>query len=89
MAEPRDTDALTSAAIPGVDQFDRFAEIMTSTLFAAPVFKIYSEIINARRFEPAQRVLLALQVLAQSAVGAGMMLQLVVRRLTTAPEFGR
>jgi len=30
-----------------------FAEIMTSTLFAAPAFKIYSEIINARRFEPA------------------------------------
>ena len=30
-----------------------FAEIMTSTLFAAPAFKIYSEVINARRFEPA------------------------------------
>ena len=28
VAEPRDTDALTSAAIPGVDQFDRFAEII-------------------------------------------------------------
>jgi len=30
-----------------------FAEIMTSTLFAAPAFKIYSEIINAKRYEPA------------------------------------
>jgi 3-hydroxyisobutyrate dehydrogenase-like beta-hydroxyacid dehydrogenase len=30
-----------------------FAEIMTNTLFAAPAFKIYSELINARRFEPA------------------------------------
>ena len=30
-----------------------FAEIMTSTLFAAPAFKIYSEIINSKRFEPA------------------------------------
>jgi 3-hydroxyisobutyrate dehydrogenase-like beta-hydroxyacid dehydrogenase len=30
-----------------------FAEIMTSTLFAAPAFKIYSEIINTQRFEPA------------------------------------
>jgi 3-hydroxyisobutyrate dehydrogenase-like beta-hydroxyacid dehydrogenase len=30
-----------------------FAEIMTSTLFAAPAFKIYSDLINSRRFEPA------------------------------------
>jgi 3-hydroxyisobutyrate dehydrogenase-like beta-hydroxyacid dehydrogenase len=30
-----------------------FAEVMTSTLFAAPAFKIYSELINTQRFEPA------------------------------------
>jgi 3-hydroxyisobutyrate dehydrogenase-like beta-hydroxyacid dehydrogenase len=36
----------------GVDP-NIFAEIITGTLFAAPAFKIYSEIINARRFEPA------------------------------------
>ncbi len=30
-----------------------FAEIMTNTLFAAPAFKIYSDLINAKRFEPA------------------------------------
>ena len=30
-----------------------FTEIMMNTLFAAPAFKVYSEVINARRFEPA------------------------------------
>ncbi|MBC7821143.1 MAG: BatA domain-containing protein [Planctomycetaceae bacterium] len=30
-AEPRDSDALTSAAIPGVDQFERFAEIINTS----------------------------------------------------------
>jgi len=30
-----------------------FTEIMTSTLFAAPVYKIYSDLINQRRYEPA------------------------------------
>jgi 3-hydroxyisobutyrate dehydrogenase-like beta-hydroxyacid dehydrogenase len=30
-----------------------FAEIMTSTLFAAQAFKTYSDLINSRRFEPA------------------------------------
>lgn len=30
VAEPRRSDALTSAAIPGVDQFDRFAEVVNT-----------------------------------------------------------
>jgi len=45
-------EAFSLAEKGGVDP-KVFAEIMTSTLFAAPAFKIYSEIINARRFEPA------------------------------------
>jgi 3-hydroxyisobutyrate dehydrogenase-like beta-hydroxyacid dehydrogenase len=46
------SEAFALAEKGGVDP-KIFAEIMTSTLFAAPAFKIYSEIINARRFEPA------------------------------------
>ena len=30
-----------------------FTEVMTNTLFAAPAFKIYSDLINDKRFEPA------------------------------------
>lgn len=30
-----------------------FVEVMTNTLFAAPAFKIYGDLINNRRFEPA------------------------------------
>jgi 3-hydroxyisobutyrate dehydrogenase-like beta-hydroxyacid dehydrogenase len=46
------SEAFSLAEKGGVDP-KVFAEIMTSTLFAAPAFKIYSEIINNRRFEPA------------------------------------
>lgn len=45
-------EATTLAEKGGVDP-RMFTEVMTSTLFAAPVFKVYSELINDRRFEPA------------------------------------
>ena len=46
------SEAFALAEKGGVDP-KIFAEIMTSTLFAAPAFKIYSDLINSRRFEPA------------------------------------
>lgn len=46
------SEAFALAEKGGVDP-KLFTEIMTGTLFAAPAFKIYSEVINARRFEPA------------------------------------
>jgi 3-hydroxyisobutyrate dehydrogenase-like beta-hydroxyacid dehydrogenase len=46
------SEAFSLAEKGGVDP-KVFAEIMTGTLFAAPAFKIYSELINAKRFEPA------------------------------------
>lgn len=45
-------EAFSLAEKGGVDP-KVFAEIMTSTLFAAPAFKIYSDLINSRQFEPA------------------------------------
>ena len=46
------SEAFALAEKGGVDP-KIFAEIMTSTLFAAPAFKIYSDLINSKRFEPA------------------------------------
>ncbi len=46
------SEAFALAEKGGVDP-KVFAEIMTSTLFAAPAFKVYAELINTRRFEPA------------------------------------
>jgi 3-hydroxyisobutyrate dehydrogenase-like beta-hydroxyacid dehydrogenase len=46
------SEAFSLAEKGGVDP-TVFAEIMTGTLFAAPAFKIYSELINTKRFEPA------------------------------------
>ena len=46
------SEAFALAEKGGVDP-KVFAEIMTSTLFAAPAFKVYSDLINTRRFEPA------------------------------------
>ena len=46
------SEAFSLAEKGGVDP-KVFAEIMTSTLFAAPAFKIYSDLINSRQFEPA------------------------------------
>jgi len=46
------SEAFALAEKGGVDP-KVFAEVMTSTLFAAPAFKIYSDLINSRRFEPA------------------------------------
>ena len=57
-AEPRDSDTLTSAAIPGVDQFERFAEIINTTpreserLSEKPVARplVGRRILNERQF---------------------------------------
>ena len=46
------SEATTLAAKGGVDP-KAFVELMTSTLFAAPVFKVYGELITSNRFEPA------------------------------------
>jgi len=45
-------EALALCEKCGVDP-SRFAEIMTSTIFAAPVFKNYAELITQKRYEPA------------------------------------
>src|SRR5262245_42090522 len=45
-------EALALAAKSGVDQ-STFVDVMTSTLFDAPVFKTYGALIADRRFEPA------------------------------------
>jgi 3-hydroxyisobutyrate dehydrogenase-like beta-hydroxyacid dehydrogenase len=45
-------EALALAAKSGVDQ-STFVDVMTSTLFDAPVFKTYGALIANRRFEPA------------------------------------
>ena len=46
------SEALSLAEKGGVDP-KVFAEIMTSTLFAAPAFKVYFDLVTAKRFEPA------------------------------------
>jgi 3-hydroxyisobutyrate dehydrogenase-like beta-hydroxyacid dehydrogenase len=45
-------EALTLIAKEGIDE-RRYLEILTSTLFDAPIYKTYGELIAARRFEPA------------------------------------
>jgi 3-hydroxyisobutyrate dehydrogenase-like beta-hydroxyacid dehydrogenase len=45
-------EAIALAAKSGVDQ-STFVDVMTSTLFDAPVFKTYGALIANRRFEPA------------------------------------
>jgi 3-hydroxyisobutyrate dehydrogenase-like beta-hydroxyacid dehydrogenase len=45
-------EALTLIAKEGIDE-RRYLEILTSTLFDAPIYKTYGELISARRFEPA------------------------------------
>jgi 3-hydroxyisobutyrate dehydrogenase-like beta-hydroxyacid dehydrogenase len=45
-------EALTLIAKEGIDE-QRYLEILTSTLFDAPIYKTYGELIAARRFEPA------------------------------------
>lgn len=45
-------EALALVAKGGVDQH-RFVEILTSTLFDAPIYRTYGELIVSRRFEPA------------------------------------
>jgi 3-hydroxyisobutyrate dehydrogenase-like beta-hydroxyacid dehydrogenase len=45
-------ESLALAAKSGVDQ-STFVDVMTSTLFDAPVFKTYGALIAERRFEPA------------------------------------
>jgi len=46
-------EALTLIAKEGIDE-RRYLEILTSTLFDAPIYKTYGELIAARRFEPAR-----------------------------------
>jgi 3-hydroxyisobutyrate dehydrogenase-like beta-hydroxyacid dehydrogenase len=45
-------EALALVAKGGVDPH-RFVEILTSTLFDAPIYRTYGELIASRRFEPA------------------------------------
>jgi 3-hydroxyisobutyrate dehydrogenase-like beta-hydroxyacid dehydrogenase len=45
-------EALTLIAKEGIDE-RRYLEILTSTLFDAPIYRTYGELIAARRFEPA------------------------------------
>jgi 3-hydroxyisobutyrate dehydrogenase-like beta-hydroxyacid dehydrogenase len=45
-------EALTLIAKEGIDE-RRYLQILTSTLFDAPIYKTYGELIAARRFEPA------------------------------------
>jgi 3-hydroxyisobutyrate dehydrogenase-like beta-hydroxyacid dehydrogenase len=46
------SEAITLMEKAGVDP-KAFVDVMTNTLFAAPAFKIYGDLINEKRFEPA------------------------------------
>ena len=45
-------EAMTVVAKGGIDQ-RVYLEVLTSTLFSAPIYKTYGELIASRRFEPA------------------------------------